>query len=289
MTQERRAHALRALPRTLEFRKGCLDWSRPYVMGVLNLTPDSFSDGGRFADLESALEEARRMVGAGADILDIGGESTRPGAAAISADEECERVVPLIERLRADGDVLLSIDTSKAVVARNAVVSGAEIVNDISGGVFDSAMIGTLMELGCTFVCGHVPAGSLAEVHATSESSALSVRSELSARIAALPIALQARTIADPCLGFGKDLGANLELLMAGAELERLTSCPVLIGASRKRFLGEVSGRPVEDRDAASVGASLAAVGAGASIVRVHNVAMTVAALRVYSAARQAA
>lgn len=294
MTQEHRADsgtvlAANVLPRTLTFQKGCLDWSRPYVMGVLNVTPDSFSDGGRLQGLDAAVAQARQMVAAGADILDIGGESTRPGARPVSAGQECERVLPLIERLSSELGVLLSVDTCKAEVARLAVQAGVEIVNDVSGGRFDPAMIETVTGLECAFVCGHVDGSTLAEVHASRGASAGDIRAQLSERIAGLPASLRARTIADPCLGFGKDLQANLELLAECAQLRLLTSCPVLIGASRKRFLGEITGQPVGERDAATIGACLAGIRGGANIVRVHNVAMTVAAVQVYCAAGQAA
>ncbi len=270
------------LPSALEFRSGCLNWSRPYVMGVLNLTPDSFSDGGQLVGLEGAIRAAEEMVADGADILDIGGESTRPGALPVSIDEECRRILPLVEALAARFAVPLSVDTCKAEVARRAVAAGAEIVNDVSGGLFDESMIERVDSLGCAFVCGHVRGRDLAAVHATLATNADEVLAELVARIASLPLGLRARTIADPCIGFGKDLHTNLGLLRSGEALAAQTGCPVLIGASRKRFLGELTGLPVHERDAASVGAALASVEAGAHILRVHNVAMTVSALRVF-------
>ncbi len=263
-------------------------------MGVLNVTPDSFSDGGQRAvntpeALARVVSEAEAMVAAGADILDIGGESTRPGAQAVSAEEECARVLPLIEALEGRVGVPLSIDTTKASVAGQAVVAGADIVNDISGGLFDSAMRRVVSELGALFICGQVRGRTLEEVHEGPELSFEDVLADLRTVTDALPQELRARTIVDPCIGFGKTLRANLALVQRPGELSRALAAPVLVGPSRKRFLGEISGRPVGDRDAATVGACLASVSGGAHILRVHDVSMTSAALKVFCAARELA
>ena len=285
--------------RPLSFRAGTLDWSRPYVMGVLNVTPDSFSDGGQLwsrsgaattaAPMVAAVAEAEAMVRAGAAVLDIGGESTRPGAESVSVDAECDRVLPLIEALSGALAVPISIDTSKAAVARQAVAAGAEIVNDISGGRFDEDMVQTVSELGAAFICGHVRGQSLADAHACQTPSFDEVLQELAACIARLPAALLARTIIDPCLGFGKDLPTNLALVQRAGELAAELGCPVLVGPSRKRFLGEITGLPVGERDAATVGACLASVSGGAHMLRVHDVAMTASALQVFCAAQECA
>lgn len=278
-----------SLWRPLSFRAGILDWSRPYVMGVLNVTPDSFSDGGQHLSLAAALAQAEAMVRAGAVVLDVGGESTRPGAAPVSVGAECDRVLPLIKALGEELAVTVSIDTSKAEVARRAVQAGAEIVNDISGGRFDSEMVPTVSELGAAFVCGHVRGQTMAEAHACPTPSFDEVLGELKDRLASLPTALLARTIVDPCIGFGKDLRTNLALVQRAGELATELGCPVLVGPSRKRFLGEITGLPVGERDAATVGACLASVSGGAHMVRVHDVAMTAAALQVFCAVQELA
>jgi dihydropteroate synthase len=277
--------------RPLRFRAGTLDWSRPYVMGVLNMTPDSFSDGGQLlaGSLPATVARAEAMVRAGADILDVGGESTRPGAALVSADAECERVLPLIEALRSAVSVPVSVDTTKASVARRAVAAGAEIVNDISGGRFDAEMLSTVDELGVAFVCGHVRGRSLDEVHACPSPSFDEVVTELAASLAGMPESLVLKTIVDPCIGFGKDLKTNLGLVRRAGELARALGRPVLVGPSRKRFLGEITGLPVGERDAATVGACLASVSGGAHILRVHDVAMMASALQVFCAAQEVA
>jgi dihydropteroate synthase len=263
-------------------------------MGVLNITPDSFSDGGKHDSDSSAsvariVTEAKEMVRQGADLLDIGGESTRPGAQSVSASEESRRVLPVIEALRDEVSVPLSIDTTKAEVARLAVQAGAEIVNDVSGGHFDSAMVATVVELGAAFICGHVRGKNMAEVHGGRVLCYEDVVADLSATLEALPASLRARTIADSCIGFGKDLHTNLALLQRAGDMSFALQCPVLVGPSRKRFLGEITGRPVGDRDAATVGACLASVSGGANMLRVHEVAMTASALQVFCAAQELA
>jgi dihydropteroate synthase len=277
-----------ALP-PIRFRCGTLDWSRPYVMGVVNATPDSFSEGGRFTSVDEAVAHALRLEADGADIIDIGGESTRPvGAERVPAAVETARVIPILERLAGRSRAVLSIDTVKAEVARAAVAAGAELVNDISGGRFDPDLIAATAEAGAGFVCGHVRGATLAEVHASEARppSFDEVADELGERLAMLPPDLRRRTIADPGLGFGKRTRENLELSRRAGELSSRLSCPVMVGPSRKRFLGHLTGRPVGDRDAATIGAALAAAAAGAHVVRVHDVAGVTAALRVYGAVR---
>lgn len=272
---------------SLAFRETVFDWRRVYVMGVVNTTPDSFSDGGTYRDPEVAVAFAQSLINAGADIIDVGGESTRPAAAHISAAEEIERVVPVICALASRLSTPISIDTTKAEVAEAAVAAGAEIVNDISGGVFDPDIISVADESGAAYVCGHVRGVSIEEVHASEEDPPAfdDVLNELSARLVKLPASLRHRTIIDPCLGFGKRTEQNLELTRRAGELAAGLYCPVMLGPSRKRFLGEITGQSVSERDDATVGAALAGAAAGANIVRVHNVARLKPALTVFEAA----
>lgn len=265
-----------------------LDWSRPYIMGVVNTTPDSFSDGGRFSSVEAAVAHALSLDADGADLIDIGGESTRPGAAPVAADEEIRRVVPVLEALAGRTRAALSIDTSKAEVARAALAAGAEVVNDISGGLFDPGLVAVAAEAGAALVCGHLRGASLAEVHAgeLAPPSFDQVVDELGRRLAVLPAELRGRTVCDPGLGFGKRVRENLELSRRAGELAAALSCAVMVGPSRKRFLGELTGRPVGERDAATIGAALASIVAGAHMVRVHDVAGVGEALRVFRAVR---
>ncbi|HTM22063.1 MAG TPA: dihydropteroate synthase [Kofleriaceae bacterium] len=251
----------------------------------MNVTPDSFSDGGQYADPAAAIAHGLQLVADGAAIVDVGGESTRPqGARGVSAAEELERVLPVIRGL-VRGGATVSIDTTKAEVARAAVDAGAAIINDISGGHFDPGMIDLAAASGAFYVCGHVRGGTLAEVHA-GDLGFEEVAYDLAARVAELPIALRQRTIVDPGIGFGKRGAANLELLARCGEIAAGCGRPVLVGPSRKRFLGELTGRPVDDRDAATVGACLAAVAAGAHMVRVHDVRALAPALAAFTAVR---
>jgi dihydropteroate synthase len=269
----------------LRFRGAVLDWTRPYLVGVINTTPDSFSDGGRHLAADAAVERALALVEDGADLLDIGGESTRPGAAPVTLEDELARVLPVIDRLAGrTGCAVLSIDTAKAEVARAALAAGAEVVNDVTGGLFDPGTAQAAAEAGAAFVCGHVRGRRLDEVHAAAPPAFDEVVAELAARIRDLPAALAGRIAVDPGLGFGKQAAQNLELLRRSGELSAALSCPVMVGPSRKRFLGELTGRPVGERDVATVGAALAAVRAGAHLIRVHEVRAVRDALVVYRA-----
>ncbi len=272
------------LPRW-RLRSQTLDWSQPYVMGILNLTPDSFSDGGRVKGGDAALARAEELLSQGATLIDIGGESTRPGADTLSVTEECLRVLPAIEAIVHTLGASVSVDTTKSEVARRALACGAEIVNDVSGGRFDSQMYEVVESGQGFYVCGHVRGQSIQQVHDSIEPLADEVAEELQLRLLSMPAGLRSRTMVDPCLGFGKGLQGNLSLLANSGLLSARLSAPVLIGASRKRFVGELSDLAIGDRDAASVGAALAAVRAGAQMIRVHNVKMTVEALRVFCAA----
>ncbi len=259
-------------------------------MGVVNATPDSFSDGGQFADVAAAVAHGQQLWRDGADILDVGGEATNPRAQPVDAETECRRVLPIVEALATTTNAIISIDTTKADVARRAIAAGARMVNDVSGGRFDPTMLSVVADSDATYVLGHLRGTSLAEVFGH-ENQALpslnDVIAELSEQLAKASPALRARTWVDPGLGFGKggSVACNWELLLGSGEIARQVGVPVLIGASRKRFLRSlVGGEPtVAALDAATVGACLAAVTAGAHAVRVHNVALLHPALTVYT------
>ncbi len=252
-------------------------------MGVVNVTPDSFSDAGAFLDADRAVAHALAMAKAGADIIDVGGESTRPGAASVSEEEEIRRVVPVINRLRG---VTVSVDTTKAVVAERALAAGARIVNDISALRFDTRMVDVARDAGAGVVLMHMrgtPQTMQAEPRY--DDVVAEVRDFLAKRIEfAVSHGLKKSQIAiDPGIGFGKTVEQNLALL---AHLDTFASlgCPVLVGASRKSFIGKLLGREPQDRLAGSLAVATWAAAHGASIVRVHDVAETVDAVRMVEA-----
>jgi dihydropteroate synthase len=266
-----------------------LAFDRTAIVAVINVTPDSFSRDGRHSNVESAVAFALRCVDQGADVLDIGGESTRPGAGRITATEEIARVLPVIERLVATQPrAAISVDTTKVEVAQAALEAGADLVNDISGGRFEPQIVDLVADRGAAYICGHVRGSTLAQAHAAEERPPTfdEVAEELAWSLARAPASLRQRTIVDPCLGFGKRKPQNLELLARAGELGARLARPVLVGPSRKRFLGEITGRAVDDRDDATVGACLAAVAAGADAVRVHDVKRVRDALLVFEAVR---
>jgi dihydropteroate synthase len=264
---------------------------RPIVMGVLNVTPDSFSDGGRYLRFADALAHAREMCEHGATIVDVGGESTRPGAERVDARTETARVVPVIAALAADG-VPTSIDTTRAAVAAAALDAGATLVNDVSGGLADPDMARVVADAGVAWVLMHWRGHShnMAEL-ATYHDVVADVRTELRARVdAALNAGVAAEAlIVDPGIGFAKTAEHNWRL---SAHLDEIRSLgyPVLFGASRKSYLGRLLAgpdgvpRPVDDRDAATLATTVLAVVAGVWGVRVHDVRSTVDAIRVYQA-----
>jgi dihydropteroate synthase len=258
---------------------------RCLVMGVLNVTPDSFSDGGRYLGVADALEQASRMVGEGADILDIGGESTRPGASAVSAAEELERVIPVIERLRIEFDVPISVDTSKAEVMRAAVVAGATMINDVCALQLPGSME-VAAELAVPVCLMHMLGEPRTMQDAPEYEDVVDdVCQFLQKRIDACLAAGIARTrvIVDPGFGFGKTLAHNLALLR---NLDRIAALgyPVLAGLSRKSMLGQILDRPVDKRLYGGLAMAILARQKGAAIIRVHDVAETVDALRVLDA-----
>ncbi len=262
----------------------------PFLMGVVNVTPDSFSDGGRFAQVDPAVAHALRLVSEGADVLDVGGESTRPGAPEVPAEEELGRVLPVIERLRALGcDAPISIDTRKAVVARAAVASGADMVNDVSA-LADPAMAEVVASAGVPVVLMHMR-GKPADMasRAVYADVVADVERELSlalARAVARGIR-EDRVVLDPGLGFAKTAAHNVALLAALPHLRRLGR-PLLVGPSRKRFIGELTGAGVDDRLPGTLAAVAACVLAGVEFLRVHDVAAAREAAIVAAAIRGA-
>ncbi|AJE41810.1 MULTISPECIES: dihydropteroate synthase [Streptomyces] len=263
-------------------------WDRCAVMGVVNVTPDSFSDGGRWFDTTTAVKHGLDLVAEGADLVDVGGESTRPGASRVDEAEELRRVVPVVRGLASEG-VLVSVDTMRARVAEQALAAGAALVNDVSGGLADPGMIPAVADAGAPFVVMHWR-GLLegANVSGVYEDVVAEVADELRARVEAVlegGIAPD-RIVVDPGLGFSKEAGHDLTLL---AHLDRLLGLghPVLVAASRKRFLGRVlagpegAPPPARERDAATAAVSALAAQAGAWAVRVHEVRATADAVRV--------
>lgn len=264
-----------------------LDLSRPVVMGILNVTPDSFSDGGRFMDTAAAISHGLAMVEAGAGLIDIGGESTRPGAQAVSEDQEIRRVVPLVEALISRVDVPVSVDTSKAGVIRAAIEAGATFINDVRA----------LREEGALQAAADSNAG-ICLMHMQGEPRTMQmepaytnvvseVREFLQSRIDACIAAgiARDRLVVDPGIGFGKRIEHNMELLVRLPELLKLGH-PLLIGVSRKSMFGTLLGRTVDERLAGGLAVAVSSVLAGASIVRTHDVAETVDALKIAAALR---
>ena len=258
----------------------------PFLMGVVNVTPDSFSDGGRFLALDAAVAHAERLAEEGADLVDLGGESTRPGAIPVGAAEERRRVVPVIERLRARGFRLpISVDTSKGEVARAAIEAGADLVNDVSG-LSDPALAAVIQAAGVPAVVMHtrgtpVDMASRATYADLLQEVAAELRQALD-RAAAAGLR-EDRIILDPGLGFAKTPAQTVELLARVGELRSLGR-PLLVGPSRKRFIGEVLGQPDADRTAGTLGVCLALASQGVQILRVHDVAPVRQALLLYDA-----
>ncbi|MEO5701199.1 MAG: dihydropteroate synthase [Casimicrobiaceae bacterium] len=264
------------------------DLARPHVMGILNVTPNSFSDGGRYFNLQRALAHAQQMVRDGADIVDIGGESTRPGAEPVPADQELARVLPLVEALAAMG-IAVSVDTRKPEVMRAAIAAGAVMINDVNA----LSLPGAIEAIAATDVglCIMHMQGDprTMQFEPRYDNVVAEVRDYLVARAEACVVAgvPRERIVLDPGYGFGKRLEHNLALVRALPVLAA-TGYPVLIGVSRKSSLGEITGRPVDQRLAASLAAGLAAVARGARILRVHDVRETVDALSVWRAVEHA-
>jgi dihydropteroate synthase len=259
---------------------------RPLVMGILNITPDSFSDGGRHFDASGAIEAGHAMLEAGADILDVGGESTRPGAEPVLPDEEIARVIPVVRELAKAAPV--SIDTRHAATMQAALEAGAEIINDVTALRHDPAAVDFLARTQTPIVLMHMPGTDPRSMQAQADYAdvVLEVARFLRDRVAtleALGIA-RARIAIDPGIGFGKTMAHNLALIEALPILAQI-GCPIMLGASRKRFIGTLSGvEQAEARLAGSLAVALAGAARGAAILRVHDVAETIQALAVWQA-----
>ena len=264
----------------------------PSLFGILNITEDSFSDAGKFFAVERAVEHGLKMAAEGAHIVDVGGESTRPGSEAITAEEELRRVIPVIEQLRANSEVIISIDTSKAEVARAAVRAGASIVNDVTGGRGDEEMMPLIAETNSAFIIMHMQ-GTPQTMQITPQyTNVVSEIADFFRQQYARAIVYNIDTMAiafDPGIGFGKTLEHNLELL---AQLERLRACdrPIVIGISRKSFLGKlINSAQMSDRLAPAVALTSLLRMLGADVLRVHDVKENVNALKVTEAILQRA
>ena len=268
---------------------GANESDRPQVMGILNITPDSFSDGGQFDSSATARARAVRLIQEGADIIDIGGESTRPGADLIAVDEEMSRTKPVILDVRQASSLPLSIDTRKAPVAAAALDAGIDWINDVSALTFDSEMARLAARSGAPVCLMHAPSDpKTMQQNAQYEDVLLDVYDYLAKRVdfALSQGILRHNIIVDPGIGFGKTLEHNLALLRGLAVFHGL-GCPILLGASRKRFIGTISGvEKAQDCMAGSVAVALAAAGQGAQILRVHDVRETVQALKLWAAVR---
>jgi dihydropteroate synthase len=252
-------------------------------MGIINVTPDSFSDGGVHFDRVAAIESALRMVEDGAAIVDVGGESTRPGAEPVSIDEEIGRVVPVIEGIRAKSDVAISIDTRNAATARAAFAAGADILNDVTALRHDPEMIGVAADLNAPVILMHMR-GTPATMQSLAKYDDVvdDVLRELTPSVERARSAGLDQVLIDPGIGFAKTFEHNLQLLARCDELTRVA--PVVIGASRKKFIGHLTGREGPERVSGSLAAIAAATLGGASIVRVHDVRETVDFLKVFRA-----
>jgi len=276
---------------TMELRLGkrVLTLEQPRVMGVLNVTPDSFSDGGRYASTDNALAHAQEMYRAGADIIDVGGESTRPGAKAIPLQVELDRVIPVVEGIAARIDVPISIDTSKPEVMLAAASAGASMINDIYA-LRRHGAIDALADLDVAICLMHMQ-GEPRSMQTAPDYADLprDIIDFLAARVAVCTAAGidRGRLVVDPGFGFGKNDRHNLTILAKLDQFDEL-GLPLLVGLSRKQTLGSLTGKPADERAAAGVAAALEAVARGANIVRTHDVAETVDALKFANAVRQA-
>jgi dihydropteroate synthase len=260
----------------LIIRDRCFDWGqRTYLMGVLNVTPDSFSDGGEFNNTFTALAQAQAMVAAGADIIDVGGQSTRPGAEQITLAEELDRVLTVLRVLREKIAVPISVDTTRATVAKASIEVGADIINDISGGTFDSAMLPTVASLDVPIVLMHTRGTPQTMQQMTNYQDVMPEIISFLAKQIAIATATginQNKIIIDPGIGFAKNYEQNLEIFRRLHSLKAL-NCPILVGASRKSFIGRILNQPEpKARVWGTAAVCCAAIFHGADILRVHDV-----------------
>lgn len=266
-----------------------LDMTRPQIMGILNVTPDSFSDGGIHDEYDQACKVAMTMVQQGAAILDVGGESTRPGAAVVEEVEEIARTAPVIAGIREQSEVPISIDTRKAAVALDALEAGANIINDVSGFTFDSALAPLAAQSGTPVCVMHTQGDPQTMQNSPEYSDVLldvyDFLAEQVDRLEAIGV-FRDQIVVDPGIGFGKTQAHNLALLK-NISLFHTLGCPILLGVSRKRFIGDIANVPEpRDRMAGSLSVALAAVAQGVQILRVHDVGATQQALRLWQAVR---
>ena len=264
------------MPSNLIIRGRCFEWGqRTYLMGILNVTPDSFSDGGEFDTTSAALVQAQALVAAGADIIDVGGQSTRPGAKQITLAEELDRVLSVLQVLRPEISIPISVDTTRAAVARASVEAGADIINDISGGTFDSEMLPTVAELGVPIILMHIRGTPQTMQQKTDYQDLLAeIYSFLARQIGVATTAgiERDKIIIDPGIGFAKNYEQNLEIFRRLRSLTPL-NCPILVGASRKSFIGRILNQPdPKARVWGTAAACCAAIFNGADILRVHDV-----------------
>lgn len=279
-----------ALARITEPRASFADlpMDRPTIMGIVNVTPDSFSDGGQFSGPKDAIDHALKLADEGADVLDIGGESTRPGADFIEIEEELSRVLPVIEGLKNKTSAKISIDTRKAAVMRRAADAGADILNDVSALSFDPESLSTAAETGLPVILMHAQGTpQTMQDNPTYDDALMDVFDYLAGRIEAAEAAgiPKAKIMTDPGIGFGKNLDHNLELL-AGMSIFHGLGAPVLLGVSRKRVLGQLADNPDPDaRLPGSLAAALTSIAQGVQMVRVHDVAETYQAVNAWNAA----
>lgn len=264
------------IPTSLTIRGHTFEWgTRTYLMGVLNVTPDSFSDGGEFNTPDTALAQAQQLVAAGADIIDIGGQSTRPGAVEISLEEELERVLSVLQVLRAEISVPISVDTTRAAVAKAAVEAGADIINDISAATFDSEMLSTVASLGVPIVLMHIRGTPQTMQQLTNYQDLIGeIYQFLECRISAASASgiNAAQIIIDPGIGFAKKYSQSLEIIRR-LSVFRSLNCPILVGVSRKSFIGHILNQPdAKARVWGTAAACCGAIAAGADILRVHDV-----------------
>ena len=246
----------------------------PWLMGIVNVTPDSFSDGGRFLDVSAAVSHGLALAEQGADLLDVGGESTRPGADPVPVAEELQRVVPVVERLASQTNTPVSVDTMKADVAEAALAAGATIVNDVSALTFDPRMVDVCRRSDCGIVVMHMQGGpQTMQNEPTYGDVVAEVAEYLRSRVESLADQgiVPERIVLDPGIGFGKTADHNLSLLSSIGPLRALGR-PVLVGHSRKRFLGKILGRPLEERTSGTIGVAVALAQQQTEIIRVHDV-----------------
>ena len=262
----------------------------PLLMGIVNVTPDSFSDGGRYVTVDQAVERAMALVSEGADILDLGAESTRPGATPVGEQEEMDRLLPVLHEVMKRTAVPISVDTMKSRVAREALEAGASIINDVTALRFDPDMAALVAQFGAGVVMMHMQGMPMTmQEYPKYDSVVIDVRNFFVERIAAAERAgiAKSQMVLDPGFGFGKLLLHNLELLGQLSSFDQL-DCPVLVGVSRKAFLGKILDRPVQDREWGTAAAVALAVDRGASIIRVHDVASMKDVVKVAAAVRAA-